>query len=240
MRARDALRPFALLTLFAGCAAHDVPEAPSAPKHNAAPAPPDAPSAVVGPAGGDALPAEALAFDDEAGLAEYERLLADKETRLRAAGILLAQREEAKRDDRYAPPPPSPAPAQAESVGDRGKRAKKEKDTRLAGRNDKGAGLAGGTVAPTTTTKTPDPAPRPTKPVARPSPADEFDAAALDAEPGGRCQTICDLADSTCDLESKICDLATRHPNEPRYADLCRRADEDCRLAAEACQLCSP
>ncbi|MFY0537353.1 hypothetical protein [Nannocystis pusilla] len=64
--------------------------------------------------------------------------------------------------------------------------------------------------------------------------------AADDEASSNRCQSICDLSAATCELEGKICDLATRHPDDPRYGDLCRRADDDCRLAAEACQRCSP
>lgn len=242
MRARDALRPLALSAAFAlsGCAAHDVHEAPAAP-HAATPAPLDAPAPASSAA---AEPTEVL--DDDDGLAEYERLLADKETRLRAAGVLLARREESKpADSRYAPPPPEPIrDEKADAAGVLGKR-KDERGSGGRSATPKTRPAAGATAtspsAPPPSAPAAESAPRPTKRAERrnTTQGDAMSSAELE-QPGGRCQTICDLADSTCDLESKICDLAARHPGDARYVDLCRRADEDCRLAVDACQACSP
>lgn len=238
MRAASALRTCALTALVAGlpaCAAHDVHDAPAAPPHNAPPPPtpttPDAPPPHLEP-----LPGEALADDAEANFAEFERLLADKESRLRAAGITLARREEAKpSDSRFAPPPPDPRAGEA--LGDAATRP--ETKAKKTARKPVSRAQAGAS-APTSTPaagKAPAPAREKTAVGGR----RDADAAASEFEQqGGRCQTICDLAASTCELEGRICDLAARHLNEPRYADLCRRAEEDCRVASEACQLCSP
>jgi len=238
MRAANLLRTCAFAALAAGlpaCAAHDVHEAPAAPSHGAPPPPtpttPDAPPPHLEP-----LPGEALADDAEANFAEFERLLADKETRLRAAGITLARREEAKPfDSRFAPPPPD---SREEALGDAAVRP--ETKAKKTARKPAARAQAGAT-APTSTPvagKTPAPAAE-KRPAAGRKDADAAAASELEQQ-GGRCQTICDLAASTCELEGRICDLAVRHPNEPRYADLCRRAEDDCRVASEACQLCSP
>lgn len=235
MRARDVLGAALLLV---GCAAapHDG-EAPIAP-----PAPLDAPvsQATQAPAG----EADRVVIDDD-GFAEYERLLADKETRLRAAGVLLARREDLKEakpatDPRYAPPPPSPTGGDALA-------AEKGKAGGGYGRATEAA-KPRPTTAPSAATVPADPArKRVSKDKAerapRPAPAknQESAAAASEDEGGvGRCALICDLADTTCDLEGKICDLAARHPGDARYTDLCRRAEDDCKLAADACQQCSP
>lgn len=53
-----------------------------------------------------------------------------------------------------------------------------------------------------------------------------------------RCERVCGLAEATCDLEVQICELATRHPDEPRYAQACLRAEQQCKAASEACQRC--
>ncbi len=230
MRARDVLGAALLL---AGCAAapHDG-EAPVAP-----PTPLDAPAP---PSVQAAAGEERVVFDDD-GFAEYERLLADKETRLRAAGVLLARREDlkdAKTDPRYAPPPPSP-------VGG---------DALAAEKGKAGGGYGRATEAKPRPTTAPAAASVPADPARkrvskdkaertpRPTPAKNQEAvAASEDEAGlGRCALICDLADTTCDLEGKICDLAARHPGDARYTDLCRRAEDDCKLAADACQQCSP
>lgn len=228
MRARKLLAP---LLVVAGCAAQDGGEAPPSP-----------PRALDAPA---PLPVEQLAgeraevdpADDELGLAEYERLLAEKEERLRAVGVLVAAREQQRVDSRYAPPPPVGGVPGDEDA------ARVSKAKRAAS----GAGASGGGRG--TPPSSAPPAPRPsaktshseTRPAPERRPAPAVDAVAAEEEAtGGRCQTICDLSAATCDLEGKICDLAQRHPGDARYADLCRRADEDCRVAAEACQRCSP
>lgn len=53
-----------------------------------------------------------------------------------------------------------------------------------------------------------------------------------------RCTRICDLAEATCELETQICELAARHPDEPRYAQACARAEQQCEAASRACQTC--
>jgi hypothetical protein len=53
-----------------------------------------------------------------------------------------------------------------------------------------------------------------------------------------RCERVCRLAEATCELETQICELAARHPDEPRYAQACARADQQCEAASQACQRC--
>lgn len=53
-----------------------------------------------------------------------------------------------------------------------------------------------------------------------------------------RCERVCDLAEATCELETQICELAERHPDEPRYAQACARAEQQCEAAARACDRC--
>jgi hypothetical protein len=230
MRARDLA---GLLTLAAlvGCASspHEGHESLAA-----APPPLDSPAATPAPA---PEPASAL-VDDESGLAEYERLLAANEDRLRAAGVLVAQRELAgsTSESRFAAPPPSAAAASGDvaagaPTGGTAPRTKR-KDNKAP------------TVATTATrsASTPKPA-SPSKTRAEKAEAPPADAKPSDADEGargGRCQQVCDLADATCDLSGKICDLAARHPGDARYTGLCQRADDDCDLAAAACQRCSP
>lgn len=241
MRARD-LAGASLLALTAACASQDA-------ERFATPAPLDAPA----PVAPEREEAERGNPDDELGLAEYERLLADKESRLRAAGVLLAARDSGLAADArgggFAPPPP-PAPTPAEEVADESQ-ASAAKAKRP--RKDASAGRAAD--APTVAQAT-APAPAPAKPkggATTSATREKKVAYNADAKPeasaqgytddeatGNRCQNICDLSAATCELEGKICDLATRHPEDPRYGDLCRRADDDCRQAAEACQRCSP
>ncbi|PCC70823.1 hypothetical protein SAMN02745121_02711 [Nannocystis exedens] len=241
MRARDLLG--ASLSLLAACASQDA-------ERFATPAPLDAPA----PLPPEREEAERDNVDDELGLAEYERLLADKETRLRAAGVLLAAREpalqrEARGEAGYAPPPP-PAPepiggvaSEEQATAAKSKRTRKDASGgRAADTPTVAESAARGPVkkAPTTTSPA---APREEKVLynvdAKPA-AGASSPAADENAPANRCQNICDLSAATCELEGKICDLASRHPGDPRYGDLCRRADDDCRLAAEACQRCSP
>lgn len=54
-----------------------------------------------------------------------------------------------------------------------------------------------------------------------------------------RCTRICDLAKNACNLQERICDLAERHAGEPRYAQVCERAEADCTRASTACDDCS-
>ncbi|MEZ4449917.1 MAG: hypothetical protein R3B09_10600 [Nannocystaceae bacterium] len=58
--------------------------------------------------------------------------------------------------------------------------------------------------------------------------------------PGPRraCAERCDLSTSICGLEVKICALAERHPDEPRYHQVCARASDDCANARTACDAC--
>ncbi len=53
-----------------------------------------------------------------------------------------------------------------------------------------------------------------------------------------RCDRVCELAVATCELETQICELAQRHPDEPRYASACARAEQQCVAASQACQRC--
>lgn len=53
-----------------------------------------------------------------------------------------------------------------------------------------------------------------------------------------RCERVCRLAEATCELETQICELAARHPDEPRYAQACARAEQQCDAASRACQSC--
>jgi hypothetical protein len=223
MRARDLLAA-ALIALTAACAAQDHGEPRNAP-----------PSALDAPASPPPPAAESAVSSVEDELAEYERLLADKESRLRAAGVLLAARasadavDEARAFDGFAPPPPAPAPAGADAPTSKAKRASKST-------------TASGSAAAPSAPKVPVGGAHPEreKQGVQYTPRPAADASA-EAEPAAeRCQTICDLSAATCELEGKICDLASRHADDPRYAALCRRAEDDCRAAAEACQRCSP
>lgn len=227
MRAGKRLAP---LVFAVGCAAQDGGEPP--------PSPPQAADAPVSRPVEASLEqrAEADGTDDELGLAEYERMLAEKEDRLRSVGVLVAARE-LQRDTRYAPPPPA-APADEDTAA-LGGGSKSKRASSGSGAGQRPAPTRRPTTSSTSTSRAePQPAPD-SKPASAPKP--KADAHAAEAESGPqRCQTICDLSAATCDLEGKICDLAQRHSGDPRYADLCRRADEDCRLAAEACQRCSP
>jgi len=60
----------------------------------------------------------------------------------------------------------------------------------------------------------------------------------MSAERPSRCERVCDLAEATCDLEAQICDLAQQHPDQPRYARACQRAELQCAAASRACQRC--
>ncbi|WP_434421378.1 hypothetical protein [Nannocystis pusilla] len=147
MRARD-LAGASLLVLAAACASQDA-------ERFATPAPLDAPA----PVAPEREEAERANNDDELGLAEYERLLADKETRLRAAGVLLAARDSGlapdARGEGFAPPPP-PAPAE-EAVDEFQMNAAKTKRPR------KNASAGRAADAPTVAQST-APAPAPVKP----------------------------------------------------------------------------
>ena len=205
------------------------------------------------PAGaGRAAPAEAN-FDDyappapagvsadlqqlEASLEDYEQQLAQNESRLRAMGVRIAsadpadkrESEAVAKDDRFAPPPPpaGDAPERARDVRAESKSkapAKKTANTTPTPRP----------AAPATHGRAQGAASKPAEP--KPVAAEEQD----DEGNRGRCAELCDLAHATCELEAKICDLAARHTDDPRYAEVCRRADDDCRVASEACILCSP
>lgn len=241
MRARD-LAGASLLALAAACASQDA-------ERFATPAPLDAPA----PVAPEREEAERAHHDDELGLAEYERLLADKETRLRAAGVLLAARDSRLAADArgggFAPPPP-PAPVPAEEVAgevqSNAAKAKRPHKEATAGRaaDAPTVAQAPAPVKPKGAATSSTSAPREKKVAyndeAKPEASAQGYTAADDEAPGSRCQSICDLSAATCELEGKICELATRHPDDPRYGDLCRRADDDCRQAAEACQRCSP
>ena len=203
------------------------------------------------PAGaGRAAPAEAN-FDDyaphapagvsadllqlEDSLEDYEQQLAQNESRLRAMGVRIAsadpadkrEAEAVARDDRFAPPPP---------MGDAPERARDGKaESKSKAPAKKTASSTPRPTAPATPGRAQGGAagkPAEPKPVA----AEEQD----DEVGRGRCAELCDLAQATCELEAKICDLAARHTDDPRYGEVCRRADDDCRVASEACNLCSP
>lgn len=195
---------------------------------------------------------EELAELDDA-LAAYEQQLAANETRLRSMGVRIAAREELP-NEAEAPPRFAPPPSGWPGAGSDPARVAEDKQARSAPRPapDKAKRTRpSGASKPGTTSATPPSAPARapradvggTAPRAESRPEAKGDAAAAserDEDDRGRCAELCDLADSTCDLEGKICDLAARHPGDARYADVCRRADEDCRVAADACTQCSP
>lgn len=244
MTARDLA---GLLTLAAvvGCAStpHEGHESP------AAAAPLDTPA----PTPAEGAPNATPVVDDELGLAEYERLLVANEDRLRAAGVLVAQREQERvtTESRFAQPPPAPATvgdaAGGAYAGPTGGAARAKRDATTAKKTKDKATSSASTRSPAPTA--PRPSAEPAKQV-RAEKAEESprrDAKPTDANAnadedlaGGRCQQVCDLADATCDLSAKICDLAARHAGDARYTGLCQRADDDCDLAAAACQRCSP
>ena len=178
----------------------------------------------------------------DASLEAYEQQLAHNESRLRAMGVRIASADPADKresealakDDRFAPPPPSRsgyaagAPARDEAA---------EVNTKSPAKKTKTASSSP-TSRPTTTAPT---AGRAQGGVSRP--AEPKRAAAEEQDDDGdrgHCAELCELASATCELEAKICDLAARHTDDPRYAEVCRRADDDCRVASEACTLCSP
>ncbi|HEY8375220.1 MAG TPA: hypothetical protein VIK91_01975, partial [Nannocystis sp.] len=110
----------ALLVFAHGCASQDVVEPPPTPPQAV-----DTPSSRMVEAPAEER-AESEAADDELGLAEYERLLAEKEDRLRAVGVLVAVREH-QRDTRYAPPPPAGGIPAAEEAVARGVASKSKR-----------------------------------------------------------------------------------------------------------------
>ncbi|MDC0718468.1 hypothetical protein [Nannocystis bainbridge] len=250
MRARERTGA-ALVMLATACAPQD---------RLASPSPLDAPAPQAAPQAAPQEEAERGNQDDELGLAEYERLLADKETRLRAAGVLLAARGPslddaiAERDRGLAPPAVAPAAPSAPggvmggAVGEgRVATAKSRRPTKGDSPSPDASGKHEAAPPPAPPPRPKDSATREKKVQYDPNPKPTtsqsgYAAPPADDEPtsAGRCQNICDLSASTCELESKICDLAAKHADDPRYGDLCRRADEDCRQAAEACQRCSP
>lgn len=227
--------------LGSACAAADVSSEPR-------PVPAQSP-----PATGAAATPEPQIADLESTLAAYEAQLASNEVRLRAMGVLVASRDVATAEEapgRFAPPPAPVAgtpsrPADGAEAQPQTKSARKQDSATDRKRASRPSGAG------------PSPAPAPrqdlggsagdasrraeSRPKAKaPESDDEAFAARTDDADRGRCVELCDLADSTCDLEGKICDLASRHPGDPRYAEVCRRADADCRIAAEACTVCSP
>ena len=168
--------------------------------------------------------------DLEATLEAYEQQLARNESRLQAMGVRIAAVEAktmdavAAAEERFAPPPPS-RPGDAATAAPRAKSAAapaKKSSTRTA----------------------PAATPRPVTPVGgAPASGRAAEQAKDDRDEGedaARCGELCELAHATCDLEAKICELAARHTDEPRYAEVCRRAGDDCHAAAAACDLCSP
>ncbi len=176
----------------------------------------------------------------DASLEAYEQQLAQNESRLRAMGVRIASADPADKresealakDDRFAQPPP---PRSRDAQGDRARDEAAEVKTKSPAKK---------------ATRAPAPSPRPTAPtsagraqggVSQPAEAKPVAAQEPDDDNNrGRCAELCELAQATCELEAKICDLAARHTDDPRYAEVCRRADEDCRVGSEACTLCSP
>jgi hypothetical protein len=243
----------ALLLLLPACAS-----SPPEPATAAAPAPMGAEASLDQLAAPSAAaPIEELA-ELETSLAAYEAQLAHNEDRLRAMGVRIAAvAPRAARgdgaDDRFAQPPPPRLgdPDRERTVEEKAVRDKPAKKD------------ASRPTTKSAQTAPPSPTPRPVQPdspgsdtrrdagnaagMTRPKEAEaeptagtsKRKAAKTEAE-GGRCVDLCDLASATCELESKICDLASRHTDEPRYAEVCLRAEDDCRLASEACTRCSP
>lgn len=239
LAARSPRLAHALALLLASACASNPPElaGPATPSVTQELAPVDRyapPPPATSPAGS---PAEEL-DNFKQSLAAYEAQLAQNEARLQAMGVRIARAEPAaeKRDaddNRFAPPPPAPAqrPGDAPSAGATTRQAKDKTSERVLAKKSREA-------------------PRPNAPRsdsaglgrAQGSAGEAAKAPARDEADGDhtRCADLCDLAHATCDLEAKICDLATRHVDEPRYAEVCQRAGDDCRAAADACTLCSP
>ena len=171
----------------------------------------------------------------EASLEDYEQQLAHNESRLRAMGVRIAsadpadpagkrESEAVAKDDRFARPPPPVGDAARTRARDEQAEARSKspaKRTKTASSAPATAGRAQGAAS---------------------KPAEPGPVAAEEQDEGHRahCAELCDLAHATCELEAKICELAARHTDDPRYGEVCRRADEDCRVASEACNLCSP
>ncbi len=178
-------------------------------------------------AGGDAAPAELRPLDelaggeegegpapDEAGgdlarLDEYERLLAQREGTMRGQGLWLAHLDGPRPSGDGLGPSSQPQPQPFPGAST----STKTKD----GKKKKPSKKAGS---------------RPAEPAKR-------DAAIGGVAVGANCKVICNLKAATCDLEQKICALAERHRDEPRYAEVCGRAQNDCRVATAACDACS-
>jgi hypothetical protein len=57
--------------------------------------------------------------------------------------------------------------------------------------------------------------------------------------PHTRCEKICVLADTTCELRERVCTLAGEHPDDVRYQDACRRAEDQCGAATQHCESCA-
>jgi len=224
-----------LATLLLGACASNRPEAPAGAAKPAA----DASLEDYAPPAPAGVSADLDQF--EASLADYEQQLAQNESRLRAMGVRIASAEPADakeseatvKDDRFAPPPPARAgDAPGATTRDEKPEAKAKTTTKKSAASRPTAGRSEDYTTPSTATPAPSPRPAPSKP--NEPMAEEQDANR------GRCAELCELATATCELEAKICDLAARHADEPRYGEVCRRADDDCRVASEACTVCSP
>lgn len=208
-------------------------------------------------------PVEELA-DLEHSLAAYEAELAQHEARLQSMGVRIARAEpagpRADADDkadanRFARPPPArpgdaassptagaaggtarpPAPATPPRPTSKpSPEQSPSKDRKQAKKESEGDATA--TKAP----RANDPSARTASELGKSADSPARDEAREKDGERSRCADLCDVAHATCDLEAKICDLATRHTDEPRYAEVCQRAGDDCRAAADACTLCSP
>ncbi len=159
----------------------------------------------------DATPADALA------LADYERLLGQQEARLHSLG----RRDEAREAERATRAPTA--------------------DWAGAGGGAAGGDSVAGSPPPSTPSRpSAGKAPTSSRPVSKSTdPAAKNRKKEAAADEADACLMICDIAAATCDLEQRICDLASRHPAEPRYAQVCARAREDCQLASRSCEGCA-
>lgn len=162
----------------------------------------------------------------EATLEAYEQQLARNESRLHAMGVRIAAVETRTMDAAAAAEPgfAAPPPARPGDASRGQPRAKSASTMKKSAAN-----------SPPTAT------PRPVTPVGGAQGVGRAAERAKDEDDDAtHCGELCDLAHATCDLEAKICDLAARHTEDPRYAEVCRRADDDCRAASAACNLCAP
>ena len=149
--------------------------------------------------------------DDLGRLDDFERQLQQREERMRGQGVWLAHLDGPAPERTPDPFPGMGSPRKDDEAESKSKSTKKKKST--------------------STSKRPS-----SKPVESAPASDPAGGAGATTS---ACSVVCDLATTTCDLEQKICALAERHQDEPRYGQVCERAQSDCRVAKSACSRCS-